>query len=181
MLYTAIALVWRTIYNGDFGILNSFLALLGIDGPHWISTPGYSLAALGAMGLWSALGFSLIILTAGLQNIPADLYEAAQLDGAGPWKQFISVTVPMLTPSIFLVFVVTSINAFQLFDLLFALMGTSNPAMKETQSMVFMFYEQGFIINDKGYASVIAIAIMVIVAIFTLIQFRVQNKWVNYV
>lgn len=178
---TAIALVWRTIYNGDFGILNSFLALLGIDGPHWISTPGYSLAALGAMGLWSALGFSLIILTAGLQNIPADLYEAAQLDGAGPWKQFISVTVPMLTPSIFLVFVVTSINAFQLFDLLFALMGTSNPAMKETQSMVFMFYEQGFIINDKGYASVIAIAIMVIVAIFTLIQFRVQNKWVNYV
>lgn len=178
---TAIALVWRTIYNGDFGILNTFLAGLGIDGPHWISTPGYSLAALGAMGLWSALGFSLIILSAGLQNIPSDLYEAAQLDGAGPWKQFISVTVPMLTPSIFLVIVVTSINAFQLFDLLFALMGQSNPAMKQTQSMVFLFYEQGFIVNDKGYASVIAIAIMVIVAVFTLVQFRLQNRWVNYV
>src|SRR5699024_9493506 len=79
---TAIALVWRTIYNGDFGILNTFLAAFGIDGPHWISTPGYSLAALGAMGLWSALGFSLIILSAGLQNIPTELYEAAQLDGA---------------------------------------------------------------------------------------------------
>lgn len=178
---TAIALVWRTIYNGDFGILNTFLATFGIDGPHWISTPGYSLAALGAMGLWSALGFSLIVLSAGLQNIPSELYEAAQLDGAGPWKQFISVTVPMLTPSIFLVIVVTSINAFQLFDLLFALMGQSNPAMKQTQSMVFLFYEQGFIVNDKGYASVIAIAIMAIVAVFTLVQFRLQNRWVNYV
>lgn len=178
---TAIALVWRTIYNGDFGILNSFLALLGIEGPHWISTPGFSLAALGAMGLWAALGFSLIILSAGLQNIPSELYEAAQLDGAGHWRQFISVTVPMLTPSIFLVIVVTTINAFQLFDLLFALMGQSNPAMQETQSMVYMFYEQGFIVNDKGFASVIALAIMVIVAIFTLLQFRFQKRWVNYV
>ena len=87
----------------------------------------------------------------------------------------------MLTPSIFLVVVVTSINAFQLFDLLFALMGPSNPALRQTQSMVFMFYEQGFIINDKGYASVIAMAIMVIVALFTLVQFRLQNRWVNYV
>lgn len=178
---TAIALVWRTIYNGDFGILNTFLSLFGIEGPHWVATPGFSLAALGAMGLWSALGFSLIILSAGLRNIPADLYEAAQLDGAGPWRQFISVTVPMLTPSIFLVIVVTAINAFQLFDLLYALMGQDNPAMSETQSMVHLFYEEAFIVNDKGYASVIALAIMVIVAIFTLAQFRFQKKWVNYV
>src|SRR5690625_6296706 len=99
------------------------------------------------MGLWSALGFSLIILSAGLQNIPTELYEAAQLDGAGQWRQFISVTVPMLTPSIFLVVVVTSINAFQLFDLLFALMGASKPASRQTQAMVWMSYEQVFLIT----------------------------------
>lgn len=178
---TAIALVWRTIYNGDFGILNSFLGMFGIDGPYWVSTPGFSLAALGALGLWSALGFSLIILSAGMKNIPTELYEAARIDGASEWRQFISITVPLLTPSIFLVAVVTTINAFQLFDLLFALLGVGNPAMEKTQSLVYLFYSEAFLVNDKGYASVIALLIMVIIAAITFIQFRLQKRWVNYV
>ncbi|GAA1128652.1 sugar ABC transporter permease [Arthrobacter flavus] len=178
---TAVAIVWRTIYNGDYGILNSLLSVFGIDGPHWVSTPGFSLAALGILGLWSALGFSMIILSAGMQGIPTELYEAAQLDGASSWRQFISITVPMLTPSIFLVVIVSTINAFQLFDLLFALMGDSNPAMRETQSLVYLFYSEAFLINDKGYASAIALLIMAFIAIITFVQFRLQRRWVNHV
>jgi multiple sugar transport system permease protein len=180
-LPTAIALVWRIIYNGDFGVLNWFLSLAGIVGPYWTSTPGIALVAVAVLGVWSSLGFNLIILSAGLKNIPAELYEAAQLDGASRTKQFFSITVPLLTPSIFFVTVITVIHGFQLFDLLFALLGADNPAMGSTQSLVFLFYSEAFVSNNKGYAAAIAMVILLLVGIFTAIQFRLQKKWVNYV
>lgn len=180
-LPTAIALVWRIIYNGDFGVLNWFLSMFGIDGPYWTSTPGIALVAVAVLGVWSSLGFNLIILSAGLKNIPAELYEAAQLDGASRTKQFFSVTVPLLTPSIFFVTVITVIHGFQLFDLLFALLGADNPAMGSTQSLVFLFYSEAFVSNNKGYAAAVAMVILLLVGIFTAVQFRLQKKWVNYV
>jgi multiple sugar transport system permease protein len=180
-LPTAIALVWRIIYNGDFGVLNWFLSLFGIEGPYWTSTPGVALVAVAVLGVWSSLGFNLIILSAGLKNIPAELYEAAQLDGASRTKQFFSVTVPLLTPSIFFVTVITVIHGFQLFDLLFALLGADNPAMGSTQSLVFLFYSEAFVSNNKGYAAAVAMVILLLVGIFTAVQFRLQKKWVNYV
>jgi multiple sugar transport system permease protein len=82
---TAVAMVWRVIFNGDFGLVNHALGLVGIDGPYWISTPGFSMVAVAVVGLWSSLGFSLIVLAAGLKNIPPELYEAAELDGATRW------------------------------------------------------------------------------------------------
>lgn len=177
---TAISLVWRIIYNGDYGILNYSLSLIGIDGPYWTSTEGFAIVAVAVVGLWSSIGFSMIILSAGLKNISPDLYEAAELDGATPWRQFLSVTVPMLSPSVFFVLIVTIISSFQLFDLLYAILGPRNPVMPETASLVYFFYSKGFVDNDKGYAAAIALAILVIIGIVTLIQFRLQKRWVNY-
>ncbi|MFE5338600.1 carbohydrate ABC transporter permease [Isoptericola sp. NPDC056578] len=177
---TAVAMVWRLIFNGDFGILNQALAVVGIDGPSWTSTPGFALVAVSVVGLWTSLGFAIIILSAGLRTIPPELYEAASLDGASAWRQFRSVTVPLLTPSVFFVTVITVINGFQLFDLLYALMGQANPAMQQTQSLVYLFYNEAFLRNDKGFAAAIAMVILLIVGAVTLLQFRMQRRWVTY-
>lgn len=178
---TAIALVWRLIYNGDFGILNYLLRSVGVaNPPHWTATPGWAIVAVSIVGLWSSIGFNMIILSAGLKNISAELYEAASIDGASPWKQFFSITVPLLTPSIFFLIVVQAINGFQMFDLLFAMMGTSNPALPSSRTLVYLFYNEGFQLNHKGMAAAIAMVILLIVSLITLVQFRWQKRWVNY-
>ncbi len=176
----AISLVWRAMFNGDFGVINYLLSLVGIDGPHWLSTPNLALLAVSLVGFWGSFGLAIIILGAGLKNIPADLYEAAELDGASPWRRFRSVTVPLLSPSVFFMMIITVIGSFQLFDGLYAMLGPNNPVMPATQSLVFYFYKTGFIMNDKGLAATIALAIMIIIGIVTFIQFRLQKRWVNY-
>lgn len=175
----AIALVWRIIFNGDFGILNWALSLIGIKGPHWIAAPGFALVAVSIVGLWSSLGFSMIILGAALKDISPDLYEAARVDGASRSRQFRSITVPLLTPSIFFVLIVTTISSFQLFDLLYVLLGSNNPVLPHTMSVVFYFYSSGFVDNDKGLAAAIAMVIFILIGLITLIQFRLQKRWVQ--
>jgi multiple sugar transport system permease protein len=176
---TAVAMVWRVIFNGDFGLVNHALALVGVDGPYWISTPGFSMVAVAIVGLWSSLGFSLIVLAAGLKNIPPELYEAAELDGATRWGQFRSITVPLLSPSIFFVTIVTVISSFQLFDLLYAILGSSNPVLPKSMSLVYFFYREGFVNNDKGFAAAVAMVIFLIIGLVTALQFRFQKKWVQ--
>ena len=176
---TAIALVWRIIYNGDFGVLNYLLGLVGIEGPYWISTPGAAMVAVALVGLWSSLGFSMIVLAAGLKNIPPELYEAAELDGASRWHQFRAITVPLLTPSISFLVVVTTISSFQLFDLLYAILGSTNPTLPKSMSLVYFFYRAGFVDNDKGYAAAIAIVILLVIGVATAVQFRLQRRWVH--
>jgi multiple sugar transport system permease protein len=173
----AVALVWRLMFNGDFGIFNAALGILGIDGPYWTSTPGLALVALGIVGLWMSIGFNMILISSGLSAIPSELYEAAQLDGAGSIRIFFSVTVPLLAPTLFFVVVITTINAFQVFDLLFALMGTANPAMAQTTTLIYFFYSEAFVANDKGYGAAIAMLILVIIGAVTAVQFRLQRRW----
>ncbi|WP_461963498.1 carbohydrate ABC transporter permease [Curtobacterium sp. 24E2] len=115
----------------------------------------------------------------GPQGHPPELYEAAELDGASRWRQFRSVTVPLLSPSIFFVVIVTTISSFQLFDLLYAILGSTNPVIPKTMSLVFYFYSAGFIDNAKGFAAAIAMVIFLLIGIVTLVQFRVQRKWVQ--
>jgi multiple sugar transport system permease protein len=177
----AVGIVWRLIFNGDFGPINYFLSLFGIKGPYWLATPGFALVAVAVVGLWMALGFNLIIISAGLREIPIELYEAAQMDGASRFRQFVSITVPLLTPSIFFVTIMTVVGGFQLFDLLYVMLGKSNLAMPQTQSIVYIFYNEAFIQNNQGYACAIGILILVIIALLTAFQFRVQRRWVNYV
>jgi len=177
----AIAQVFRLVFNGDFGLVNQGLRALGVDNtPYWLTTPGFALFTVALFGLWASIGFNVIILSAGLKGIPRELYEAASLDGAGAIRQFFSVTVPLLTPSIFFLTIIQAINGFQLFDALFAMMGWTNPALPQTRSLVYLFYHQGFIVNDKGTAAAVAMVILVLVAAVTLVQFLGQRRWVHY-
>lgn len=176
----AIALTWRIMFNSNFGLINYFLSKVGVTGPVWLAEYPASMLAVSLMGLWSSMGFAVLILTAGLRAIPEVMYEAAAIDGASPWQQFRHVTVPMLTPSIFLLTVMTAISSFQLFDQLYTLMGNRNPALQESKSLVYLFYEAGFIDNARGYASALAMLILVVILAITLVQFRLQRKWVHY-
>jgi multiple sugar transport system permease protein len=177
----AVALVWRLMFNGDFGILNYFLSVVGVKGPHWLATPGLALVAVSIVGLWMSVGFNIIILSSGLKGIPPELYEAASLDGASRGRQFRSVTLPLLTPSIFFVTIINVIAGFQLFDLLFAILGSSSPVIPQTQSIVYLFYNESFVQNNRGYGAVIALVVLVAVGLVTILQFRLQRRWVNYV
>lgn len=177
----AVTLVWRIMFNSNYGLINYALGKVGIDGPVWLASYPASLFAVSLLGLWSSFGFAIIILSAGLKAIPGELYEAAQIDGANQWRQFTHVTLPLLTPSIFLLTVMTAISSFQLFDQLYAMMDNGNPALQKSKSLVYLFYEAGFIRNQRGYASALALVIFAVIALITYLQFRAQKKWVHYV
>ena len=172
----AIALVWGMIFNSQYGILNQFLGVFGVPRVFWTSTEWVALIAIGIVGIWSSLGFNIIILGAGLRSIPNEMYEAARIDGATNWRQLISITVPLLSPSIFFLTVLSVIHGMELFDLIFIMIGESNPIKGETQSMVSLFYREAFISNDKGTGAAIAILLMLIIGALTAVQFGVQRR-----
>jgi len=178
----AVAQVWKLVYNGNFGLLNQLLRALGVtDPPYWLVTPGWALLAVALFGVWGSVGFNVIILSAGLRSIPRELYEAASIDGASAWRQFRSITVPLLSPSIFFLTIMTTIGGFQLFDALFAMIGTNNPAEPRTRSLVYLFYREAFVNSDQGMGAAVAVVIFACVAVVTFVQFLGQRRWVNYV
>ena len=176
----AIALVWRMIYNGDYGVLNAALGAVGIEGRSWLTDPNTALVAIAVVGIWAGLGTNIVIFLAGLQGIPDTIMEAADLDGAGPVRKFFSITIPLLSPSIFFVSVISVIGALQVFDLIYMMLGRSNPAMPNTRTVVYLFYEAGFLDNDRGYAAAVAFLLLLIILVLTIVQFRLQKKWVHY-
>jgi multiple sugar transport system permease protein len=182
----AVAMIWRWLYNGDFGIINYLLSLVGVRGPHWIADDRTALYAMVVVGIWMSLGYNLVIFLAGIQAIPRHYYEAAEIDGAGPVAQFRRITVPLLSPSIFFISVVSVIGSLQLFDLVYVLMGGSgqsartNPAFPRTETIVYLFYDKAFQTNDKGYAAAIAMVLLLLIVALTGLQFRLQRRWVHY-
>lgn len=176
----AIALVWKMLYNGDYGILNQALHVVGIQGGSWLTNPATALYAVALVGIWAGLGTNIVIFLAGLQGIPDTLMEAASLDGAGPIRKFFSITVPMISPSIFFVSVINVIGSLQVFDLVYLMIGRTNPALPDTRTIVYLFYQAGFIDNDRGYAAAIAFLLLIIILGLTIVQFRLQKKWVHY-
>ncbi|MDU7359693.1 MAG: sugar ABC transporter permease [Propionibacteriaceae bacterium] len=178
----AVAQVWKIVYNGHFGLINQTLRAVGVqDPPFWLVRPGWVMLAVAIFGLWGSIGFNVIILSAGLKSIPNELYEAASIDGASNWKQFRTITVPLLSPSIFFLTIMTTIGGFQLFDALYAMLGGGNPAEPQSRSLVYLFYREAFVNNDQGAGAAVAIVILAFVAVITAIQFLVQRKWVHYV
>lgn len=176
----AIAMVWRWLYSADYGLFNYLLSLIGIKGPNWITNPNTALIAIIIVGIWSTLGYNMIILLAGLQEIPKSLYEAAEIDGAGPIRQFFTITFPMVSPTMFFVVVTTMIGSLQVFDLIFMMIDKTNTAIENTQSLVYLFYKYSFQLNDKGYGSTIIVLLLVIILLITVVQLRLQKKWVHY-
>ena len=176
----AVALVWGFMYNGDFGILDYFLVLVGIDGPSSLRDPSTVMPAIAVVGIWLALGNNIVIFLAGLQGIPRELYDAAALDGAGPVRSFRSITLPLLTPSIFFVTVISLITSLQVFDLILLMVDRANPALPSARSLVYLFYEAGFLDHEPGYAAAIAFVLLVLILGLTVAQFRLQRRWVHY-
>ncbi|WP_230206458.1 carbohydrate ABC transporter permease [Microbacterium gorillae] len=176
----AVALVWKMIYNGDYGILNQLLGYVGITGTSWLNNPATALVAVAVVGIWSSLGSNIVIFMAALQGVPQSLYEAAELDGAGPVRRFVSVTVPMISPSVFFITVLSVIGSLQIFDLVYVMVGPDSSALPYVKTIVFLFYQKGFIQHDQGAAAAIAFVLLIIILILTVLQFSLQKKWVHY-
>ena len=179
-LPVAVGMVWRFIYNGDFGLLNFLLSTVGIPGRYWVSDPSVAIAAVAVVGIWMSLGTNIIILGAGLHAVPPELMEASALDGAGRFRQFRSITLPLLSPSIFFVSVLSVISSLQMFDLIYVMIGRGNPALPGSETIVYYFYEKAFVQYNQGYGATIAIVLLLIIMAATAIQFRLQKKWVFY-
>jgi multiple sugar transport system permease protein len=174
----AVALVWQWIYSPDSGLLNEVLGLVGIPPQKWLGDPTLAMPSIIAMSIWQGLGVNVIIFLAGLQTIPADLLDAASVDGAGRWARFRRVTLPLLTPAIFFTGVLSLIGSFQVFDQIFVLV---KPRPTDaTITVVYFIYENGFKFFKMGYASAASWILFLIVALFTAIYFRSQNRWVHY-
>ena len=176
----AISLVWKFIFNGDYGILNSFLSVFGIEGRSWLSDANTALYMVMIVAIWSGVGYNVIILLAGMQGISKSYYEAAALDGAGAITQFFKVTLPMLSPTIFFVLITGLIGGFQVFDSIYMLVGIDNPIFEQVQTLNVMFYRNGFMYGYKGYASAISVFMFLIIMFITVLQLIGQKKWVNY-
>lgn len=176
----AVSLVWRFIFNGDYGILNSILKILGIQGMAWLANDSTALYVVMFVGIWSTFGYNSIILLAGMQGISGSYYEAAEIDGAGAFAKFFKITLPLVTPTIFFVLITGLIAGFQVFDSLYMLVGIDNPIFSRVQTMNVMFYRNAFMYGNKGYAAAISIFVFFIIMIITAVQMIAQKKWVNY-
>lgn len=175
----AIALLWRVLFHPNSGPINGFLRSIGIDHPPmWLADPNYALLAVMIIMVWTSLGFNMIIYLAGLQGIPQDLYEAADVDGASPLRQFFSITLPMLSPTTFFLLITGVVGSFKVFDLIMVL--TNGGPAGSTSVIVFYLYEAAFVNLESGYASAMGIVLLILILFITLIQWVGQKKWVNY-
>jgi multiple sugar transport system permease protein len=175
-LVVASAIVWNWIYQPDFGLINYFLSLIGISGPRWIYSTVWAMPAVIIYCNWMGVPPSALILLAGLQGIPGELYEAAEIDGANEWGRLKYITFPLMTPSLFFVVVTSLIGAMQVFSQ-FYILTKGGPAFATTP-MVMYIYNNAFTYFKLGYASAIAVVLFAILMIMTLIQWRVANRWV---
>ncbi len=172
----AIAMVWRWLYNSQFGLLNHVLH----TDIQWISDPSIAWISIAVIGVWSIIGYNTVLFLAGLQEVPHDYYEAAQIDGASGFDTFFKITLPLLSPTIYFVVITRIIGALQVFDLIYMVMDNNNPAVKNTESIVYLFYQNSFKYSNRGYGSTIVMLLLVVIMIITVIQTRLQKKWVFY-
>jgi len=174
----AISVLWRQLFAGD-GLLNQALKLVGIHGPSWISNPDTALYTLVALSVWQ-FGSPMIIFLAGLRQIPKDVYEAAEIDGASRSQQFWRITLPLLTPVVFFNVVVQTIDAFKAFTPAFIISGGTGGPIDATLFYTLYLYQEAFAYFRMGYASALAWVLVVIIAAFTALSFLSSRYWVHY-
>lgn len=176
--WVAVAILWRWLLNPEVGIVNQALNWIGIDGPGWWTDPSWSMPSIILASAWKDIGFVMVLLLAGLQGISQEVNEAATLDGVTPWRRLRSITLPLLSPSIFFVVIITLINGFQVFDQVYAMTGGGPAGSSEV--VVQRIYDLTFRYGDAGLASALSIVLFLVVLVVTLIQIRGERKWVNY-
>ncbi len=175
----SIAIVWGLLLNPIRGPINIMLQGFGIaNPPEWLMSSAWALLAIILVSVWKSFGYYMIILLAGMQGIPEYLYESAKLDGASAWKRFLYVTLPGLSPTLFMVLILTIINSFQVFDLV-SIMTNGGPG-RSTNVLVFRIYQEAFVNYKMGYAAAMSAILFIIIMIVSIIQFRLEKKWVTY-
>ena len=172
----AVAMVWKWLFNSNFGLINNVFNVK----VNWISDPNIAIYSIAVIGIWSVLGYNMVLILAGLQEVPRDYYEAASLDGANGWQQLTRITVPLISPTLFFVLITRVIGAMQVFDLIYMIIDYNNPALKKTESLVYLFYKYSFEQSKKGYGATVIVVLLVVIMIFTIIQLIGQKKWVHY-
>ncbi len=172
----AVAMVWKWLYNQQYGLLNHVTGRQTA----WISDPNIAWISIGIIGVWSILGYNMVLLIGGLQEIPHDYYEASAIDGANSIVQFFKITVPLLSPTLFFIIQTRIIGALQQFDLIYMVMDNSNPAMSSVQTVVPLFYKYAFTQGNKGYGAAIVMLLLAVIMILTVILQKTEEKWVYH-
>ncbi|MEK3722714.1 carbohydrate ABC transporter permease [Paenibacillus sp. FSL H8-0034] len=173
----AVALVWTWLYNPDFGPINIALQSMGLPAPGWLSSLTWAMPSIVIMTVWQSVGYNMVLFLAGLQGVPRHLYEAAKIDGAGAWQQFLKITLPMISPTTFFVLTMLLIHALQVFNEPY-MMTKGGPA-DATNVIVLHIYNTAFQFYKMGEASAISFVLFFIIFVITLFQFKF-SKWVNY-
>ncbi len=172
----AVAMVWKWMFNSEYGIINTIFHIHA----NWITDPNLIIITVAIVSIWSSLGYDAVLLLSGLQNIAKSYYEAASLDGATKLQQFLHITLPMVSPTLFVVLIMRLMASLKVYDLIYMMVGEGNPALSKAQSLIYLFYRESFVSGNRGYASAIVIWTVLIIAVVTAIQFLGQKKWVNY-
>jgi multiple sugar transport system permease protein len=176
--FVAIALVWMWIYHPSFGAANFALGLVGLPPLQWLNSAQTAMMAVIIFSVWMGIGYQMVIFLAGLQGIPAELYEAARIDGAGAWRQFLHVTWPLLKPTTFFILVTSVIGSFQVFTSIYIM--TAGGPVRSTDVIVYHIYQAAWEQLRMGYASAMSWVLFVIIMIATLVQFRLIGRSVEY-
>jgi multiple sugar transport system permease protein len=174
----ALTLMWKWIFNSDYGVLNNILGFFGIHGPNWLSSSTWAMPALIIQGVWGGLGGGMVLFIAALKNVPRTFYEAAEIDGANKWAQFWNITLPAISPTTFYLMITAIIGAMQAF-VPFMIMTNGGPNYSTT-TIVLYLYNNAFKYMNMGYASAMAWVLFVVIMAMTLINFKVSSKWVHY-
>ena len=170
----AVAMVWKWLYNQQFGLLNNIFG----TNVAWVSDPKVAWIAVAVIGVWSVIGYNMVLFISGLQEIPHDYYEAAEIDGATGIRQFFKITVPLLSPTTFFIFQTRVIGALTVFDLMFMVMDKTSVALNSVQSIVYLFYNYAFREGNKGYGSAVVMILVVFIMIVTFFVQKSEKKLV---
>ena len=175
---TAISIVWKWIYNPEFGILNFLLDLIGVSPKQWLNDPKLAMLCIAIMSVWHGVGYDMMISLAGLKEIPSQLYEAAKIDGASRMQMFLWITLPLLTPTLFFLLVINLIGSFQVFGEIYVM--TDGGPGNATLTYSYFLYQNAFLWFKMGYAASLGYVLFLIIFILTLIQFRLLGRRVAY-
>lgn len=176
--WVAGAVIWRWILNDRYGFLNQWLSLLGIQGPNWLSSGTWAMPGVVIASVWKDSGYYALIILAALKGIDKTYHEAAEIDGAGKLQRFLKITIPLISPTVFLIIILNVIGGFQVFDSVFVMTG-GGPA-NATTVIVERIYRNAFRFYRMGFASAYSWVLFIIIFIVTAIQLKLQKRWVNY-
>lgn len=174
----SIGVIWIWLLNGDFGIINQLLGIVGITGPKWLTDTQWVIPSIAMLSIWWGLGFNMVIFLAGLQGISQTYYEAAVIDGASAFRKFWHITLPLLSPTTFFATIMATISSFQVFDQAFVM--TSGGPAKASYTLVYHIFNRGFVESNMGASAAAATILFLMILVLTLIQFKFSRRWVHY-